>query len=156
MPVEVERKFLVRNDSWKRPSLSGTPFRQGYPFAEKHRSVRIRIEGNAAFLTLKSPLSGISRREYQYEVPLKDAEEILEAFCDLPAVEKIRYRIEHGGHSWEIDEFQGDNEGLVIAEVNLQSEDEPFDLPGWAGTEVTKDEKYLNASLYLKPFRTWE
>lgn len=154
--IEIERKFLVRNDTWRVRASSGTFYRQAYLSLEKRRAVRVRVVGKKGFLSVKSQEEGrITRLEFDYEIPLKDAEEMMESLCDLPPVDKIRYEVEEDGMTWEIDVFKGANNGLVIAELELESEDQPFRLPDWAGEEVTCDERYLNVNLYRHPFRKW-
>jgi len=151
MPSEIERKVLVRGDAW-RAGPEGVLQRQGYLSVEDP-TVRVRIEGGRATLTVKGPQSGFSRPEFEYEIPLADAEELLglSAF----AVEKTRYVREFGGHRWEVDEFHGANAGLVIAEVELAREDESFALPGWIGAEVSRDPRYRVSSLARNPFGKW-
>jgi len=156
MAFEIERKFLVRNDTWRARASEGTFYRQAYLSFDRRRAVRVRVTGGKGFISVKSQEEGrITRQEFEYEIPLKDAEEMMESLCDLPPVDKIRYKVEETGMTWEIDVFQGANDGLVVAEIELESEDQPFRLPGWAGDEVTRDEKYLNVNLYLHPFREW-
>jgi CYTH domain-containing protein len=152
MAVEIERKFLVTGDAWRQ--AEGTRLSQGYLNRDKERTVRIRVAGSQAFLTIKGLTSGASRAEFEYEIPLMDAEQLL-LMCDGPLVEKIRYVIAYDGHSWEVDEFLGDNAGLVVAEIELQSEDESFSRPEWVGVEVTDDPRYFNSSLARKPYRLW-
>ncbi|MEJ2362607.1 MAG: CYTH domain-containing protein, partial [Gammaproteobacteria bacterium] len=117
MAIEIERKFLLKDDSWRQQADAGTAYRQGYLIGAKQASVRVRIEGDKAFINIKSMTLGVSRLEYQYPIPVQDAEELLDTLCDKPLVEKTRYRIQHAGHEWEIDVFEGDNAGLVVAEV---------------------------------------
>lgn len=155
MPTEIERKFLVVNDDWRVPG-TGTDFRQGYLSTEPGRSVRIRLAGDSAFITVKGISSGASRAEYEYAIPADDAAELLDNLCLSPLIEKTRYWVEHAGHTWEIDEFRGDNAGLVIAEVELDSEDQAVTLPHWAGREVTADTRYYNASLVTRPYCEWK
>lgn len=152
MAIEIERKFLVTGDAWRQ--ADGTRLSQGYLNRDKERTVRVRVAGNKAFLTIKGLTSGASRAEFEYEIPLTDAEQLL-PLCDGPLVEKIRYVVAHDGHSWEVDEFLGDNAGLVVAEIELQSEDESFSRPKWVGVEVTDDSRYFNSSLALKPYCMW-
>jgi adenylate cyclase len=155
MHIEIERKFLVRNDSWKKAADDGIPYLQSYLAVARDRAIRVRLEGGKAFLNFKVALSEMRRNEYEYEIPFEDASQIIHAFGDRPAVEKIRYKVTHQNHIWEIDEFKGTNEGLVVAEIELTREDEPFEKPDWLGQEVTDDERYLNMNLFLKPFKTW-
>lgn len=155
MPIEIERKFLVQGDSWKGGADGGTLLIQSYLCIESNRVIRIRIAGQRAILGFKSGSSLIRRREFEYEIPLEEAREIAGEFSSRPPIEKIRYRVPHGRHVWEVDVFRGQNEGLTLAEIELASEDEPFEKPGWVGEEVTWDERYLNFNLYLRPFKTW-
>lgn len=152
MGKEIERKFLVVDEQWR--VADGTKYRQGYLSTDKERTVRVRIAGNKAMLTIKGITQGASRAEYEYEIPVEDAEELLD-LCQRPIIEKWRHEIEHAGMTWEVDEFFGDNQGLVLAEVELDSPDEAFDLPPWVGKEVTDDPRYFNANLVHHPFRNW-
>lgn len=152
MAVEIERKFLVTGDAWRNDS--GVLYRQGYLNRDKARTVRIRIAGDAAFLTVKGKSTGATRAEFEYPVPLEDAQALL-ALSDGPLIEKTRYIVMHAGHRWEVDEFAGDNAGLVVAELELSAEDEAFEAPTWLGEEVTHDARYFNSSLATRPFCTW-
>lgn len=154
MGLEIERKFLVFGESWKE-GARGDLYRQGYLSTDPERSLRIRLEGSHAFLTIKGPSKGASRAEYEYAIPLADAVEILDHLCLKPIIEKVRYRLQFQGKTWEIDEFKGENSGLVLAEVELEQENEKISLPEWAGREVTHDARYFNASLVHRPFKTW-
>ncbi|HEU20134.1 MAG TPA: CYTH domain-containing protein [Deltaproteobacteria bacterium] len=154
MGIEIERRFLVINDDWKH-GATGTLYRQGYLYFREDGVVRLRIAGDQAFLTVKALKDDLSALEYEYEIPVYDGHEMLTELCDGPLVEKIRYRILHGGMIWEIDVFLGDNEGLVIAEVELGSTEQSISLPPWVGDEITGDRRYLNASLYKNPYRNW-
>lgn len=154
MAKEIERKFLLGNDSW-RPGAGGTLFRQGYLSTDPERTVRVRLEGERGVLTIKGLSRGISRAEFEYPIPAAEAAELLDTLCLQPLIEKTRYRVEHAGHLWEIDEFAGDNAGLVLAEVELASEDEALELPPWVGAEVSTDPRYFNANLVRHPFRSW-
>jgi adenylate cyclase len=153
--IEIERKFLLKDDSWRQQADAGTAYRQGYLIGAKQASVRVRIEGDKAFINIKSMTLGVSRLEYQYPIPVQDAEELLDTLCDKPLVEKTRYRIQHAGHEWEIDVFEGDNAGLVVAEVELSAVDEQLSLPDWAGIEVSSDPRYYNVNLVKHPYTTW-
>jgi adenylate cyclase len=153
MGLEIERKFLVRNDNWR--TVEGTPFRQGYLSSNLHRVVRVRTMGERAVLTVKGLSIGAVRREFEYEVPLDDANDILDNLCERPLIEKTRYKVKIAGHTWEIDEFWGENFGLVVAELELQSVDEVFEKPDWLGEEVTDDPRYFNSNLVLRPYTTW-
>jgi len=152
---ETERRFLVKNDDWKRRASVGTAYRQGYIFTGENRTLRVRVAGNRGFLTLKGLHEGITRHEYDYEIPLAEAEEIMSVFCERTPVEKVRYTVEEAGTRWEVDVFSGANHGLVIAEVEISEEGESIELPGWAGEEVTGVARYLNVNLYLLPVGEW-
>ena len=154
MPVEIERKFLVKGDSWRNPA-SGLFYRQGYISLSPERIVRVRTIGNKGFLTIKGVTKGFSRAEYEYEIPLHDANEMLDQLCERPLIEKNRYKIEYKGLVWEVDDFLGDNQGLILAEVELIDENQEVALPGWIGKEVTGDPRYYNASLVKCPFNKW-
>ena len=153
MPTEIERKFLVKSDAWK-DGPPGVEIRQGYLARDKERSVRVRLAGDKAFITVKGAGEGITRSEFEYPVPLDDAREML-ALCLPSLIEKTRYERHHAGHLWEVDEFQGDNAGLVVAEIELDAEDRDFEKPEWAGEEVSDDPRYLNACLAERPWREW-
>lgn len=150
---EIERKFLVDTARW-RPAGPGVVFRQGYLSSHPERVVRVRLEGDAGKLTIKGPTRGVTRTELEYEISRADAEALL-ALCERPLIDKVRHAEQHGGKTWEIDVFHGENEGLVIAELELGSEDEPFAAPPWATEEVSHDPRYFNASLVKAPYRTW-
>lgn len=153
MGVEIERKFLLRGDAWR---SMGQPvlLRQGYLSSHKERVVRVRIEGERGVITIKGRNVGAVRGEWEYEIPLADANELL-LLCEQPLIEKYRRRIEHAGHVWDVDEFLGVNAGLVVAEIELGSEEEQFELPQWIGEEVTSDVRYLNSSLIKHPYSAW-
>jgi CYTH domain-containing protein len=151
--VEIERKFLVKGDEW-RSLAQGTLYRQGY-LASGERTVRIRTAGDRAYITIKGKSSGISRSEYEYEIPLGDAIEMLENLCDRPLIEKIRYRIHHQDLLWEVDEFMGENHGLIMAEVELVDAAQSIALPEWIGEEVSHDPRYFNSNLVKHPFQAW-
>lgn len=152
MGTEIERKFLVTGTDWR--TADGQRIVQGYLNRDKQRTVRVRIAGAQAFLTIKGMTSGATRAEFEYAIPLADAEALL-ALCDGPLIDKIRHRVDHEGLVWEVDEFFGDNAGLVVAEVELSSEDQAVALPSWVTTEVTADSRYFNSSLATHPFRRW-
>ena len=154
MGVEIERKFLVNGDAWKVPG-AGTVLRQGYLSSNPDRTVRVRIEGNGAVLTIKGRTVGASRGEWEYPIPLSEAQTLLDGLCEQPLIEKTRYRIQHGGLIWEVDEFMGENAGLVVAEVELDSETQEFAKPDWVGEEVTQDARYFNANLIHHPYAKW-
>lgn len=155
MGVEIERKFLVRNRDWFARIYSSARIRQGYLANETDISVRVRTVGSEAWLTIKGPARGMSRPEFEYAIPRADAEQMLAHLCRKPLIEKTRYWLNHGDHTWEIDVFEGDNTGLVVAEVELGAVEEDVDLPPWVGDEVTDDSRYLNASLVKRPYRQW-
>lgn len=153
MAEEIERKFLVTSREWR--TGDATEYRQGYLSLDKERTVRVRLAGDQAYLTIKGITRGATRREYEYPIPREDAVQMLDELCRQPLIEKRRYRLEHEGLTWEIDEFFGDNAGLVVAEVELEREDQPFARPPWLGEEVTGDPRYYNASLVENPYRNW-
>ncbi|MFT5643263.1 MAG: adenylate cyclase [Janthinobacterium sp.] len=154
MGVEIERKFQVCADGWRR---SGQPvlLRQGYLSSNPERVVRVRIEGELAWLTIKGRSVGARRGEWEYPIALPDAAELLDQLCEQPIIEKYRCRIEFAGMVWEVDEFLGVNAGLVVAEIELDSEDQAFAKPDWIGQEVTADARYYNSSLVRHPFSSW-
>jgi adenylate cyclase len=152
MGIEIERKFLVVGDDWR--AAPAVPYAQGYLNRDKQRTVRVRIVRDAAWLTVKGVSVGATRAEFEYAIPVADAEQLL-ALCDGPVVRKTRRVIEHAGAKWEIDEFQGDNAGLVVAEIELPAEDAEFERPGWLGAEVTHDARYFNSSLATSPYSSW-
>jgi len=154
MGTEIERKFVPRDDSW-RHLARGVRYRQGYLSVDSERTVRVRTVGDRGFLTVKGKTVGASRLEFEYPVPLDDAEQMLDLLCQGPLIEKTRYNIPHRGLTWEVDEFEGDNAGLVIAEVELTSEDQALELPDWIGEEVTGDPRYYNANLITNPYKHW-
>lgn len=154
MGTEIERKFLLKNDAW-RGLAPGVAYRQGYLNSAKERTVRIRTVGDRAFLTIKGLTVGATRAEYEYPIPLADCEAMLDTLAEKPLIEKTRYRIRLGDLTWEIDEFFGENRGLVVAEVELEREDQPFARPAWLGEEVTGDPRYFNANLISHPYCRW-
>ncbi len=156
--IEIEHKFLLKNDAWKASASEGVRYRQGYIDTVNGTTVRVRIAGDQGYLTLKGKRggdAGISCSEFEYEIPLEDAEGMIEEFLDTPLIDKHRYLVEYHGKIWEIDVFVGDNEGLEVAEIELGSEDEAFDLPSWAGECVSGDCRYTNGSLAKLPFKDW-
>jgi adenylate cyclase len=159
MTREIERKFLVKNDNWKAQAYQKKHFAQGYlnnaANPENKCSIRVRIEGEEARLNIKSMEVGISRDEYEYEIPLEHAHKMLRTLVIGPLVEKVRYWVRYEGFVWEIDEFLGDNEGLVVAEVELSDEDILPPLPEWVGREVTDELRYYNVSLAQRPYKDW-
>jgi adenylate cyclase len=154
MGVEIERKFLVTGDAWRR---LGEPvlLRQGYLSTDPARTVRVRIEGEQGVLTIKGKNQGATRGEWEYPIPLPEAAELLDTLCPAPLVEKYRTRVTVGNHVWEVDEFLGANKGLLVAEIELTAEDEMFLLPDWVGAEVTGDARYYNSSLIKQPYSQW-
>ncbi|MEB3358712.1 MAG: CYTH domain-containing protein [Synechococcales bacterium] len=154
MAVEIERKFLVVGDTW-RSGATGRAYRQGYLPTRNQVTVRVRIVSTTGYLTIKGPTEGLSRSEFEYEIPLTDAQQLLDELCDRPLIEKIRYVVEVGGTRWEIDEFGGDNAGLILAEVELSHPDQTFERPPWLGPEVSDDPRYFNARLAQHPYCQW-
>lgn len=154
MGVEIERKFLVKGEAWKMTAGEGVACRQGYLNSGKGTTVRVRIMGEQAFLTIKGATTGITRSEFEYEIPVPDAESML-GLCGNAIVEKKRHFIWHGSMLWELDVFSGANAGLVMAEIELESEDQPFELPEWTGIEVSADPRYRNGHLARHPFHEW-
>jgi len=153
MGREIERKFLVNGDQW-RNLAKGVHYRQGYLSSVKERAVRVRTIEDKAFLTIKGKSEGLARAEFEYEIPLEDAIALLE-LCEQPLIDKQRFKIRVAEHTWEVDEFYGANEGLIMAEVELESEDEDVELPNWIGEEVSHDPHYFNASLIKHPYCEW-
>jgi adenylate cyclase len=155
MGVEIERKFLVDHEKWDRVDKpEGTHYRQGYLLSNGKETIRVRISDKDGFLNLKSKVSQLSRKEYEYKIPLQDGIEILDAFTKR-GTEKTRYKIPVAGKIWEVDVFVGDNEGLIVAEIELKSEDEKFEKPDWVTNEVTDDGRYTNSSLSINPYKNW-
>lgn len=154
MAQEVERKYLVVGQAWK-SLAAGVPYRQGYLSTVKERTVRVRTAGNHGTLTIKGLTRDVSRLEFEYDIPAADANHILDELCEHPLIEKLRYTIPIGSLTWEVDEFTGENHGLVIAEVELQTPDQRFDRPPWIGEEVSSDPRFFNANLVKHPYRTW-
>jgi adenylate cyclase len=155
MATEIEHKFLLRDDRWRSQVERSTRMRQGYLTSDARCSVRVRIADGQGFLNLKSGALGIQRSEYEYPIPLAEAEEILDILCEKPLLEKTRHFLWFGEHLWEIDEFEGDNAGLIVAEVELSQSDEPFARPDWLGEEVSHDIRYYNSQLARRPYQTW-
>ena len=153
MAKEIERKFLVHRELWQ-PKDEGIEIAQGYLAADTKRAVRVRLAGDRAWLTVKGPTEGVERLEFEYEIPAADARAML-VLCERPWIEKRRYLERCGAHTWEIDCFRGENEGLVVAEIELSAADEMFEHPTWLGAEVSDDSRYLNASLMRLPFSRW-
>lgn len=154
MGVEIERKFLVTSDRW-RDLAPGVLYRQGYISTQPERTVRVRIVGDRAFITLKGVTEGIARSEFEYPIPVEDANQILNVLCASPLIEKYRHKINLNGLVWEVDEFLGENQGLVIAEVELENAEQAIDLPDWIGEDVSHDARYYNSNLVNHPFSRW-
>jgi adenylate cyclase len=155
MGIEIERKFLVKNDAWRGQVESQVHIMQGYLANNAGLTVRARVKGERAYLTIKGPTQGVSRAEYEYEIPVEDAETMLRELAISPPIDKVRHKIRVGDHVWELDVFAGENAGLVMAEVELESEDETFVLPDWAGEDVSADPRYYNVNLARNPFKHW-
>lgn len=154
MGKEIERKFLVIGDDWR--SLGrGSAYCQGYLASEPRRTVRVRVADEKGYLTIKGATQGISRAEFEYEIPIEDAQHLLEHFCDRPFIQKTRYKIPYGGLLWEVDEFAAENQGLILAEVELQDSAQAIDRPVWIGAEVSHDPRYYNSNLVKHPFSQW-
>lgn len=154
MAKEIERKFLVNLQAWV-PQDAGVHFKQGYLNSQKERVVRVRIEGTHAKLTIKGITTGVTRSEFEYAIPVDDASVLLDQLCEQPLIDKHRHTEVHNGRTWEIDVFHGDNEGLVVAEIELASEHDQPQLPAWVGTEVSSDARYFNSNLLKQPYKTW-
>jgi len=154
MGTEIERKFLVKGNKWQKGSIS-TRCRQGYLPTSDMTVVRVRVFGNQGFLTIKGKTEGISRSEFEYEIPVSDAESLLDSLCERPLIEKTRYRLDHLGVMWEVDVFEGENKGLVLAEVELEDEHQLIAMPEWVSTEVSQDPKYFNSNLAKYPHCEW-
>ena len=161
MATEIERKFLVKGEQWRRQSQSkgvlatGNVYRQGYLSTKKGCSVRVRLVGEQGYLTIKGSSQGISRAEYEYSIPAEDAQEMLDDLCDRPLIEKTRYKVEFASLTWEVDEFSGENQGLIVAEVELTDENQIIELPDWVDKEVSDDPRYYNVNLVQHPFSQW-
>ena len=154
MGTEIERKFLLKSDAWRSQSV-GKLYRQGYVFQSADVTVRIRIAGVQGYITLKGKAEQYARPDFEYEIPVEDAQAMLDLWCQPRVVEKIRYRVPFGGVIWEVDAFQGLNQGLVLAEVELTSNAQAFELPDWIGQEVSDQDRYFNSSLAVYPYTQW-
>lgn len=154
MGIEIERKYLLNGTDWK-AGAEGFFVRQGYLSTNQEHTVRVRTIGEEGCLTIKGPTHGVSRLEFEYSIPIAEANRMLEELCPHPLIEKTRYRIRHGDLVWEVDEFSGNNEGLIVAEVELSHEDEATSLPEWIGEEVSGDPRYFNSNLSVHPFTEW-
>ena len=155
MGIEIERKYLVANNQW-RQNVTGSLYCQGYIVRDPRTTVRVRIAHDKGYLTLKGRVNNLSRPEYEYEIPVSEAEEMLQLWCGDQVIKKYRYHIPRGTVTWEVDEFLDLNAGLVIAEVELASPDQPLDLPQWIGSEVSGDVRYYNSYLVKHPYSTWQ
>jgi adenylate cyclase len=153
MSIEIERKYLVKGEEWRRLA-DPVQYVQGYLVSDEKRTVRVRIAGNSGFLTIKGKSVGMSRKEFEYPIPLDDARELI-LLSKIPIVEKKRSKIEWEGKIWEVDEFEGQNKGLILAEIELKSEEERFTIPPWIGVEVTGDIRYFNSYLSQNPYMEW-
>jgi adenylate cyclase len=155
MGTEIERKFLVASDQWRAQVRAQCRYRQGYLASDPASSVRVRLAGDQAYLNIKSATLDVTRLEFEYSIPVDDASQLLERLCTRPLIEKIRYFVDYQGFTWEIDVFEGANEGLVVAEIELQSEHQEFPRPAWVGDEVSHDTRYYNVCLVRHPFKDW-
>jgi adenylate cyclase len=155
MAIEIEHKFLLANDDWRELVSHSVKYRQGYLSSQPTSSIRVRISNDHAWLNIKSATIGSQRHEYEYEIPLTDANEILNNLCRKPLIEKTRYFVTVDTHLWEIDEFEGDNQGLIVAEIELEDTSQSFSKPAWIGLEVTKDLRYYNNNLAIHPYSEW-
>lgn len=155
MPIEIERKFLVVDDSWRDQLTRSVHLHQGYLSNNKHASVRVRIEGDQANINIKGMTIGVQRPEYEYPIPTDEAQTLLDTLCMRPTLNKTRHYVTIDQHVWEVDEFHGDNAGLVVAEIELGAVDEVFTLPAWAGKEVSDQERYYNVCLIKHPYSQW-
>jgi len=155
MALEIERKFLINKEKWAQLNKpEGDYFRQGYILNEKKCTIRIRVTGQFAYITLKGSTEGISRKEFEYKIPFNDGIEILESFATT-SIEKTRYKVMFGGKLWEVDEFSGENSGLLMAEIELKDENEEFLIPDWIQNEVSDDPRYYNSNLSVFPYKQW-
>ncbi len=154
MGIEIERKFLLVGEAWKKLA-QGIRYRQGYLSTTKESTVRVRTIENTGYLTVKGESQGATRSEFEYEIPVEDANAMLDQLCAKPLIEKNRYKIKYEGFTWEVDEFFGENQGLVVAEVELESEDQTYAKPEWVGVEVTEDHRYFNSNLARHPYCRW-
>ncbi|MCX7097449.1 MAG: CYTH domain-containing protein [Methylococcales bacterium] len=155
MAIEIEHKFLLTNEDWREQVSHAVKYRQGYLSSLATSSIRVRISDNHAWLNIKSATIGTQRHEFEYEIPLPDAEEIINNLCGKPIIEKTRYIVIDDDNTWEIDEFEGCNKGLVVAEIELSEIGKPFSKPQWLGKEVTQDLRYYNNNLAKHPYLEW-
>jgi len=156
MATEIEHKFLLKNDHWKKLVSHSSKYKQGYLISDQQRSIRIRITNNQAWLNIKSATIGICRQEYEYEIPLQDGIEILNTLCEKPYIEKTRHFVPVSQHIWEIDVFEGDNAGLIVAEIELSESHETFHIPDWVDRDVSMDLRYYNNNLCKNPYKYWK
>ncbi|WP_305906393.1 CYTH domain-containing protein [Methylomarinum sp. Ch1-1] len=155
MPLEIEHKFLLLNDDWRQQIEKSVHYKQGYLSSTKQNSIRIRVSDQQAWINIKSAVIGTHRHEYEYEIPLQEANEMLDELCHKPLIEKKRHFVHYDKHLWEIDEFMGENAGLIVAEIELSDLDETFKKPSWVGQEVTHDLRYYNNNLCKSPYKDW-
>ncbi|MFQ5645122.1 MAG: CYTH domain-containing protein [Thiogranum sp.] len=155
MAIEIERKFLLRDDSWRRQADAGVHYSQGYLSSDPQRCIRVRLAGDRAWLNIKKATSTLRRLEYDYPIPAADAAELLDELCAGERVDKTRYQVQHAGHLWEVDVFEGANAGLMVAEIELEDEREDFARPPWLGEEVSHDPRYYNMNLAKTPYTQW-
>lgn len=155
MATEIERKFLLSSNEWRKQADKGVAYKQGYFGDMGNASVRVRLQGDKAYLNIKSATLRIRRLEFEYPIAFDEAEEMLEKLCEKPLIKKTRYHLDFAGHTWSIDEFFGENEGLVVAEIELQDENEVFEKPAWLGDEVSEDSRYYNVCLVKNPYQKW-
>ncbi len=155
MAIEIEHKFLLANDDWREQVNHSSYYKQGYLNSDQHSSVRVRIAANKAWLNIKSATIGTHRQEYEYPIPIIDANEIINTLCHQPLIEKMRHFVKNKQHLWEIDEFSGENQGLIVAEIELSTIGEDFNKPSWLGLEVTNDIRYYNNNLSRNPYSMW-
>jgi len=155
MGIEIERKFLTCSEAWRAEVVRSRQMRQGYLQRTENSAIRVRVCDGKAHINIKQTDDGIHRLEYEYDIPLADAGEILDRLSIAPLIEKTRHEVKVGHHLWEIDEFHGDNQGLVVAEIELAAADEAFERPDWIGEEVSDDRRYFNSNLILHPYKDW-
>jgi len=155
MGIEIERKFTLKNDSWRDNVKSSERLIQGYLAGNDRSSIRVRVAGKKANLNIKSATLGIRRQEYEYEIPLEDANNMLERLCEKPIIDKERHLVVHEGKTWEVDEFYGENKGLIVAEIELENENEVISIPDWADKDVSHDTRYYNVCLISNPYKNW-
>ena len=156
MALEIEHKFLVKNNDWKKDTHKSVEYKQGYLISDEKRSLRIRVSDEKAWINIKSATIGTHRQEYEYQIPLTEGLEILNTLCEKPLIEKTRHFVTYKQHTWEIDVFTGDNMSLIVAEIELTEIGEPFSKPGWVGKEVSNDSRYYNNSLCINPYKNWK